>query len=369
MNIHKPLRLMIPGPVSVHPDVLAALGGPVQPHYGPAFRDLFNETLGLLRGIFNTQGDVYLMAGSGTAGIDACIGSALRSGEKILVGANGFFGERLVDISARYGLNVVPIRCQPGIPLSAEDFLNALREHPDARAAAIVHLETGTTIINPIHEIGPALADSGLYFIVDAVSSLGGVPFHMDDWHIDLVASATQKCLGSPPGLSPVAISKRAWEAIDRVPESHNGWFSDLRVWRKYYTEWGDWHPTPVTMPVNIVSALNVALLQLQQEGLTTRLERYERLGWRLREGLAGIGLGMFTPPELMNPVLTAAYVPEGMPSSKVVSYLENEHQIKISTGLGELKEKMIRVGHMSPVVTEEDIDDVVLAIAEVVPA
>ena len=365
MNNRKPLRLMIPGPVSVHPKVQEVMGYPVQPHYGPAFRDLYLETQALLREVFNTTGDVLIMAGSGTAAIDASIGSLLCSGQKIVVGSNGFFGERLIEIAESYGLDVVKVCAQPGTPLQSDEILAAVNANPDVRAVAAVHLETSTTILNPIDEIGKALAGKGIYFIVDAVSSLGGVPFAIDEWHIDLCASATQKCLGSPPGLAPVAISQRAWDEIDRRPEKLHGWFSDLRMWRKYLQEWGDWHPTPVTFSSNILMALNVALHQLKGEGIETRLERYRSLAYRLRAGLSRIGLALYTPEERMNPVLTAAWMPEGIPSGKIIAYLENQHSIKISSGLGSLKEKMIRIGHMSPVMTEQDIDDVVAGIDE----
>ena len=363
MNNRKPLRLMIPGPVTVHPEVLEALGCPVQPHYGPAFRDLYLETLGLVREVFNTTGDVLLMAGSGTAAIDASIGSLLQSGQKIIVGSNGFFGERLGEIAKSYGLEVVTVPGQAGTPLSPDAILKAVEANPDARAVAVVHLETSTTILNPINAIGKSLAGRGVYFIVDAVSSLGGVPFAIDDWHIDLCAAATQKCLGAPPGLAPVAISRRAWEEIDRQPVKGHGWFGDLRIWRKYFQEWGDWHPTPVTFSSNLLGALNVALHQLKDEGIEVRLDRYRSLACRLRAGLSGIGLELYTPEELMNPVLTAAWAPAGVPSGKIISYLETCCGIKISSGLGDLKEKLIRVGHMSPVVTESDIDDVVSGI------
>lgn len=365
MNNRKPLRLMIPGPVSVHPQVLEAMGRPVQPHYGPAFRDLYLETRALLREVFNTTGDVLIMAGSGTAAIDACIGSLLQSGQKIIVGNNGFFGQRLVEISESYGLDVVEVCAQPGTPLSTESLLAAVEANPDARAVAVVHLETSTTILNPVDEIGKALAGRGWFFIVDAVSSFGGVPFAVDEWGIDLCASATQKCLGAPPGLAPVAISQRAWAEIDRQPEKGHGWFGDLRIWRKYFDEWGDWHPTPVTFCSNVLMALNIALHQLKEEGIETRLERYRSLAYRLRAGLERIGLTLYTPDELMNPVLTAAWTPESVPSGKIISYLEENHAIKISSGLGPLKEKMIRVGHMSPVMTDQDIDDVVNGIEE----
>jgi alanine-glyoxylate transaminase/serine-glyoxylate transaminase/serine-pyruvate transaminase len=359
----KSYKLMIPGPVEVSEEVLCAMGSQVQPHYGPDWTAFYNETLTLLKKVFNTTGDVFLMVGSGTVAIDACVGSSLSTGEKIIIGNNGFFGDRLVSVAKAYGLNVVEVKSEWGKRLEPIDFERALRQNPEAKAVAVVHLETSTTVLNRIEEIGPIVRAHGGIFIVDAVSSLGGVPFEMDRWCIDFCASAVQKCLGAPPGLGPVAINSRGWEAVDRNPQKNHGWYSDLRTWRKYATEWGDWHPSPITMATSNVVALHVALEQLMQEGIETRLARYRALAIRLRAGLQHLEYRLFTPDEEMTPVLTAAYCPEGVSSAKIVAYLSDQYQIKISGGLGDLKEKMFRVGTMSPLVSEADIDNLLLAL------
>ncbi len=357
-------RLMIPGPVEVSKNVLSAMGSQVRPHYGAEWTAFYNETLTILKKVFNTQGDVYLMVGSGTVAIDACLGSAFSTGEKVIVGTNGFFGDRLVSIAQANGLIVVPVTSKWGKPLLASDFEEAFKANPDAKGATVVHLETSTTVQNPIDAIGKIVRNRNGYFIVDAVSSLGGVPFSMDDWFIDLCASATQKCLGAPPGLAPCAIGKRGWEAIDRNPHKAHGWYCDLRTWRKYATEWGDWHPSPVTMATSNVVALKTALDELMKEGIETRLKRYKTFALRLREGLRRVGMPPFTPDDELSPVLTAGMAPQGISSLQIVEYLGKAHHIKISPGLGALKEKIFRVGHMSPILTEADIDKVIEGLA-----
>ena len=359
------LKLMIPGPIQPDSEVLAAMGGPVRAHYGAGFTRYYAETTALLQRVFETRGDVYIMPGSGTAAIDACIGSAFSSGEKILIGVNGFFGERLESIATSYGLQVVAVTAEWGQPLRSEDFAAAFRAHPDARGAAVVHLETSTAVVNPVAEIGAEVRKAGGVFIVDAVSSLGGLPVRMDEACIDLCASATQKCLGAPPGLAPVAIGPRAWEFIDQNPSKGHGWYSDLRVWRWYALNWGDWHPFPVTMATSNVVALRTSLDQLLAEGIPQRLERYRSLALRLRAGLRRIGMQPFTPDEMLAPVLTAVYAPEGVDSGEIVKFLEEKYRIKISGGLGELKARIFRIGHMSPTVSEADIDEVLDALAE----
>ena len=356
MTRNNQVKMMIPGPVEVHPEVLQAMGSPVEPHYGDIWVEKYAQVLQMLARVFNTQHDVYLMVSSGTGAIDAGMGSCLQTGERILIGNNGYFGQRLVSIAERNNLEVVEVTAPWGEELDPQDIKKALENDPSIKAVAVVHGETSTTVLNPVQGIGPLVRERGALFIVDAVSSLGGVPFNMDDWCVDVCASATQKCLGSPPGLAPIALNDRAWKSIDRLDKGEHGWYADLRVWRQYARDWADWHPSPITMATNNVNALIVSLTQLMDEGIAVRMERYRRLALQLREGMRAAGMPPFTPDERMNPVLTAGVVPEGVNSGQVVNHLLHEYGIQISGGLGDLKPKIFRVGHMSPVVTEQDI-------------
>jgi alanine-glyoxylate transaminase / serine-glyoxylate transaminase / serine-pyruvate transaminase len=365
---NSPLKLMIPGPVQPDDDVLDAMGAPVQAHYGPIWTNIYNETIGLLKPIFGTQSDVFLIVGSGTAGIDACIGSALSTGEKIIIGINGFFGQRLKHVAECNGLEVIPVIGEWGRPFDVQDFEIALNQHPDAKAVALVHLETSTTVVNPIEKIGELTRAQDILLFVDAVSSLGGLPMQMDKWGIDLCASATQKCLGAPPGLSPVAVGPRGWEAIDRNPNKAHGWYLNLRTWRQYAVDWGDWHPFPITMATNNVLALRVALKALLAEGIENRLSRYRCLALLLRRGLRRINMPPYTPDEILAPVLTAAYGPPGVPTSRIIKHLADTASIHIAGGLGDLKDKIFRIGHMSPTTSEADINEVVAALESFAP-
>jgi alanine-glyoxylate transaminase/serine-glyoxylate transaminase/serine-pyruvate transaminase len=359
------LLLMIPGPIQPEEEVLNAMGLPVRAHYGPGFTKLYNETISALRKVFGTQHDVFVIVSSGSGGLEACLGSTFTSGEKILLGINGFFGERLKSIAESFNLDVVVIPGQWGEPFRPDVFESMLQKHPDARGVAVVHLETSTTIINPIEEIGKIVREHGKVFVVDAVSSLGGLPMKMDEWGIDLCASSTQKCLGAPPGLSPVAVSSRAWDYIDRNPKKGHGWYLNLLTWKQYSRDWADWHPFPITMATSNLVALKVSLDSLLREGIDVRMERYKQLAMSLRRGLRRIGFELYTPDEYMCPVLTASYGVKGIPTSRIVTYMAEEHNIKIAGGLGELKDKIIRIGHMSPTVTEKEINLVVDALGE----
>jgi alanine-glyoxylate transaminase/serine-glyoxylate transaminase/serine-pyruvate transaminase len=364
-----PLKLMIPGPIQPDDDVMEAMGGPVLPHYGPEWTRIYNETVGLLKQVYGTSGDAFLLVGSGSSALDAGLGSSLSGGEEIVIGVNGWFGERLVTIAEQYGLNVIPVSAPWGAPLDPADFGRAFEAHPQARLAAVVHLETSTTIVNPIEEIGPLAVRHGRVLMVDAVSSLGGLPVRMDDWGIGLCASASQKCLGAPPGLATIAVNPSAWTLIDRVADKGHGWYLNLRVWRQFATEWADWHPFPITMATNNVLALRAGLRGLLAEGLDQRMERFRRLALRLRRGLREIGMAPYTPDELLAPILTAAYGPPGIATGDIVSYMAEVHRIKIAGGLGDLlKDKIIRIGHMSPTVAEADIDQVLRGLGSFTP-
>ncbi len=362
---NKIYKLMIPGPVQPEDEVLEVMSQPVKAHYGHEWRDFYNQTTDCLKQIFQTDGDVHLIVGSGSAGIDACIGSAFAVGEKILVGVNGFFGERIKEIAECYGLRVIPVESAWGTPLKPEDFISCFDAHPDASGVAVVHLETSTTIVNPIAEIGEITRARGVAFFVDAVSSLGGLRIKMDDWNIDLCASCSQKCLGAPPGLSPVAVGKKGWEIIERNSNINHGWYLNLNIWRRYSIEWADWHPFPITMATTNVVALNTSLKKLLADNINTRIERNFLIAKRLREGLRKINFLPYTPDSLMAPVITAAYGPKGIPTSRIVNYLAEDHGIKIAGGLGILKDKIIRIGHMSHSLTENDIDEVLEALKD----
>lgn len=351
-------KLMIPGPVTVEDDVLLQLSSPVQAHYGPQWAAIYHETTGLLKQVFKTKGDIHILAGSGSAGLDAAIGSITAPGETIVVGVNGYFGQRLAIMGQCYGLNVITVEAPYGQPLNPADFDSALTQHADAALVALVHLETSTTVLNPVEAIAAVVRQHGVPLMVDAVSSLGGVPLDMDGWGIDLCGTASQKCLGAIAGLAPVAVSARAWDIMASKPQRNHGWYLNLQIWQEHATHWGDWHPYPITMPTNSILALRAGLLSLLAEGLENRIQRYSRLAKQLRDGIQSLGLRLFASEDYLSPVLTGVMSPDGIPSSRLVSYLLNECGIKITGGFGdEMKERIFRVGHMGPTLTEADMD------------
>ncbi len=358
----KPPRLLIPGPVELEAEVLAVLAQPVQAHYGAAWVEVHNETIALLAQVYETQGRVFMLPGSGSLAVDAAVHSAFLPGEKVVVGNNGWFGERLRDILRSNGVSVVLVECDPRQPLDPDAFAQALRAHPDAVGVAAVHLETSTGILNPIDEIARRVHEaSDALMMVDAVTGLAGAPLETDVWGIDLCVSASQKALGAPAGLGLVAVSEAAWAKISaRGEDVPRSWYLDLKRWGWYVENWADWHPFPVTMPTSVVLALRQALRSLLGEGVAVRRARYARMAGTLRAALVELGMPLFAPPEQTAPTITAAYCPPGVPSAAIRDTLLRECGLQITTGFGPFKENVIRAGIMGGALTDADIDALV---------
>ncbi|MGD2207308.1 MAG: alanine--glyoxylate aminotransferase family protein [Anaerolineae bacterium] len=340
-------RLMIPGPVDAEKDVLAAMSEPILPHYGQAWLEIYSEVIERLKQVFGTQNDLFLMVGPGSAGLDAALGSLTRTGEKVLVPSNGFFGQRLQVIARSYGLEVRTADVPQGQALDPEVIRRILSRERDIQALAMVHLETSTGVLNPLQEISAAADEFDTPIIVDAVSSLGGVPLPVDDWGIDVCVTVANKCLACPPGLAPLSVSPRAWDQMERKSGRAHGWYLNLRVWKDYAANWASWHPYPTTLPTNNIIALLVSLRRILDDGLETYYERHVQAAQTVRTRLKQLGFEMLTPEAHTSPLITAVYGLPGMDIADFRRYLVQEWQIMISGGLEELGGKIFRVGHI----------------------
>jgi alanine-glyoxylate transaminase/serine-glyoxylate transaminase/serine-pyruvate transaminase len=358
-------HLMIPGPVQVSDEVLAAMGSPVMAHYGPHWVQIYHDTQGKLKHVFRTQGDVYLMPGSGSAGLDAALGSLLEPGDACLVVVNGFFGDRLAKIARSRGAQVIEVQADWGQPVSPEAVRMALQQRSGFQALCAVHHETSTGVLNPIRELGELARAHGIPYLVDTISSLGAEELPMDEWGIDLCVSAPQKCLEAPPGLALVAVGTGGWQAIDRKQGAHSGWYLNLHTWRQYEQTWGDWHPYPVTLPTNLILALNVALNQLLEETLEGRIRRYAGVAKLVRRELEKRGFAMLVEQAWASSAVTAARPPAGVSSDELVAYLKEKHHIHIAGGIGELKGQIIRLGHMGGSATGKALMQLMAALDE----
>jgi alanine-glyoxylate transaminase/serine-glyoxylate transaminase/serine-pyruvate transaminase len=350
-------RLMIPGPVDAEDDVLEAMAQQISPHYGPAWLKIYHEALQNLKQLFGTQNDMILMAGPGSAGLDAALGSLTRTGDKILVPSNGFFGQRTAAMAQDYGLDVRLVQAPMGQPVAPGAVRERLAAERDVQALAVVHLETSTGVLNPLQEIAAVAGEFDVPVIVDAVSSLGGVPLLVDAWGIDVCVTVTNKCLACPPGIAPLSVSQRAWDQIDRKGGRAHGWYLNLRVWKDYSINWGDWHPTPTTMPTNTIMAMMVSLRRILDMGLEAHYDRYVRASRTVRRRLEQLGFAMLTEEAYTSPLITAMYGLPGMDIADFRRYLMEERGIMISGGLDELRGKILRIGHMGKAASAEYTD------------
>ncbi|HKZ54458.1 MAG TPA: alanine--glyoxylate aminotransferase family protein [Anaerolineales bacterium] len=340
-------RLFIPGPVEVDETVLAEMGGPVVAHYGREWTALYKETTNRMKEVFRTEGDVFLLVASGSGGLEAAVASLFAPGERVIVGVNGFFGERLATIARMRGLAVVEVIAPWGKAISVDDVRDALRGNWPIAGLLVNHHETSTGVLNPIQSLGGLAGEFDIPYVVDAISSLGGEVLAMDDWGIDICVGASQKCLEAPPGLAPVAVSRRAWEIMERKGEFPAGWYLNLRIWRKYAQEWGEWHPFPVTLPTNIVLAFRAALDRLLEEGLEAHMSRYREAAQFVRTGLRELGFDLYVDGEIASTTLTAVRRLPSMDISDLIGYLLEERGIRVAGGLGATRGEIFRIGHM----------------------
>jgi len=363
--VTKPYKLFIPGPVSVDDDVLDAMSQPVMRHYGPEWMDVYNETTSLLKQVFQTQNDIFLVPGPGTAGLDMAMGSLLANGQKVIVCRNGFFGERLATVAEANGLQVVHVAAPAGLPIAPDDLRKALREHPDAPVVAAIHHETTTTVMNPVSELALAVREAGRVFVVDAVSSLGGVDVPVDAWGIDVCVTAANKCLECPPGLAIVSVSPRAWEMVNSHESTHHGWYLNLKTWRWYADNWGDWHPSPVTMPTNNIVALRTSLRKILAVGLPEHFAKHARACRAVRAGLRNMGFQLFLPDEFASPLVTAVLPRPEFTAHDLQTWLAQERGLYIGGGIGELSGKILRIGHIGQATSRDYVMDLLFAIEE----
>lgn len=339
--------LLIPGPVSVEPDVLEALGRPVRAHYGEDWAADYRRLTENLKQVFQTRGDIFLLFGPGTAANEAALASALAPGDEVIVCSNGTFGERLRDVALALGMQVHLVAAEIGSPVLPEMVEAAIAEHPAARLLAVVHHETSAGLLNPVREICALGRQHGMLTLVDAISSLGGVGLDMDGWGIDICSTVANKALGGPIGIAPLAVNDRVWEAVGDGRTKRPGWYLNLSNWRDAPMTQSAIHPHPTTMPTNVIDALTVAVQQILDRGLAEQQRRSAVAAERVREGLGELGFDMVVQPPYASPLCTATWGKPGMDVAEYQNWMRRERGLRLGGGLGRLHGKSFRVGHM----------------------
>jgi alanine-glyoxylate transaminase/serine-glyoxylate transaminase/serine-pyruvate transaminase len=345
-ELNPPARLLLgPGPSPVHPRVMRAIAAPVIGHLDPALIRLLDEVRVLLRQVFRTSNELTLaVSGTGMAGMESVLGSVLEAGDRLVVCAAGFFGQRIAELAGRMGVNVVKVEKEWGEVFTPDEVESALTQSRP-KAVAVVHAETSTGALQPMEGLGEIAHRNDALLIVDCVTSLGGVPVFVDDWGADAVYSGTQKCLGCPPGMAPVTLSPRAREALTGRSRPPHGWYLDLGLLERY---WGADRAYHHTISSTLVYALREGLRVVLEEGLEARWQRHRENAELLCDGLEALGLTLHVrQPALRIPSLTTVRVPDGIDEAAARGRLRDEYGIEIGSGLGPLKGKIWRIGLM----------------------
>jgi len=358
--LNVPKRLLLgPGPSMVHPLVLQAMATPLLGHLDPAFLKLMDEIQALLRYVFQTENFLTIpVSGTGSAAMETAVVNMVEPGERALICINGYFGARIAEMAQRYGAEVRTINKAWGEVFSPEEIEQALHEFP-ARVVAIVQAETSTGALQPLEEIINLVHAHGGVIIVDAVTSLGGIPLKVDEMGIDICYSGTQKCLSSPPGLGPITLGPRALERLENRKTKVPSWYLDLTMVQKY---WGQERTYHHTAPITANYALYESLRLVAEEGLEARWKRHRENAEFLWDGLANLGLNCYVPIEHRLPSLTSVKVPDGVDEAWLRKELLEGYNIEIAGGLGELKGKIWRIGLMGYSSSRENVKELLYA-------
>jgi len=336
--------LMGPGPSDVSARVLQAIAAPCIGHLDPYFLSAMDETQELLRYLFQTDNQLTIaVSGTGSAGMETCFVNLIEPGDEVVVCVNGVFGNRMSDIVQRIGGELIRVDAPWGKTIDPEDVRAAAKgRHP--KVLAVVHAETSTGVCQPLEDLAAITREFGALFLVDTVTSLGGMEMGVDQFGIDAVYSGTQKCLSCPPGLAPVSFSPRAVETFQNRKSPVVSWYLDMNMLSSY---WGADRKYHHTAPVNMIFGLREAVRIIAEEGLEARWARHRLNHVALVAGIEAMGLSMVVAPEDRLPMLNTIRIPGGADDRKVRGALLKEFGIEIGGGLGEFAGKAWRVGLM----------------------
>lgn len=342
-----PNRLLLgAGPCTVHPRVLRAMTQPVIGHLDPVFFQVMDEVCAMLRQVFHTDNQVTMpISATGTGAMETACVNILERGDTAIVCRNGYFGVRLADIAQRCGANTIMVDSPWGEPADLNALEDALNANPGARMVGLVHAETSTGALTPVQDAIALAHRHGALVVVDAVTSLGSHEVRVDDWDIDVCYSASQKCLGAPPGLAPISFSPRAMATIDARSSKVESFYFNLQGVAEYWnqTQRVYHHTSPITMTY----AMRESLRMMMEEGIAERHARHARVAGGLRAGLTAMGLELAASPDYQLNPITVVKVPAGVDDAAARKRLLDEWNIEVSGGLGEFRGRAWRIGMM----------------------
>lgn len=353
--------IMTPGPVEAEPRVLRAMCTPILGQFDPEFTDIMNETMDMLRKVFQTSNQwAFPIDGTSRAGIEAVLCSVIEPGDKVLVPIYGRFGHLMVEIAERYGADVATLETEWGKVFDPEQVIQEIKK-VKPKIVAMVHGETSTACMQPLQEIGEFCREADVLFVVDAVATIGGTPVKVDEWKMDAAIGGTQKCLSVPSGMAPITFNERIERVLLQRKKVERGLvdpFSEqtqqLRMIRSNYFDLSQlmdyWGPTRLnhhTEATSMVYALREGLRIILEEGLAARFARHALHEQALVQGIQAMGLSLYGDPKCKLPVVTAVTIPEGIDGEAVRNMLLRDFEIEIASSFGPLKGKIWRIGTM----------------------
>lgn len=357
--------LMGPGPSDVSDRILEAMARPTLGHLDPDFQRMMEEVKEGLKELFQTENKLtFPVSAPGSAGMETCFLNLVEEDDTVVVVRNGVFGMRMTENVIRAGGKAVTVDVEWGKAPELSAIEAALKSNPDVKILAFVHAETSTGVWADAAAICALAEEYSCLTIMDAVTSLGGVPVLIDEWGVDAVYSGSQKCLSCTPGLSPVSLSDRALDKIRARKTPVRSWFLDLSLVMDYWDGEGgrSYHHTA---PVNALYGLHEALVMMSEEGLENAWARHLIMHEALAAGLDKLGLKFLVDAECRLPQLNAVVVPEGVDEASVRSFLLKEHNLEIGAGLGPMAGKVWRIGLMGSSACEENVELCIKALAD----
>lgn len=334
------IHLRIPGPTPVAPRIQRAMNRPMVGHRSGEFSKMLTETLERAKQLFRTEQAVMVVSGSGTAGLEMAVANLVSPGDTVLVLVTGVFGDRFTKIAAAYGANVKRLDVEWGIGIDPYAVQEALAADPAIKVVFATQSETSTGVANDIQGIGKVVREFGKLFVVDAVSSLGAMELKMDEWGVDICVTGSQKALMLPPGLALIAVSERAWEAIDT--NQNPRFYLDLRAYKKSLKD----QTTPYTPAVSLIYGLAESLAMLEEEGYENSFRRHLLMRDMVRAAVKALRLPFFAEETYASPTVTAVKG-DGFDPEAVRKIMRQEFGIVLAGGQQHLKGKIFRIGHM----------------------
>ena len=350
-----PRVLLGPGPSEANARVLKAMTSPMLGYLDTKFVEVMDDTIALLRQVFGTENRLTLpVSGTGTAGMEAALANVIEPGDGVVVGINGYFGERIANIATRCGGVVTTVEAEWGTHIPAERIAEAVEKTVTPKLVALVHAETSTGILQPLTDAIEIAHNNGALFLADCVTSLGGQPVDMDARGIDIAYSCTQKCLAAPPGLSPISFSERAVKVIQNRKTPIQSFYLDMTLLENYWH--GEKRGYHHTVSMSMIYALREALRVVLEEGLAARYARHERNARALLAGAEAIALQPAAETGYRAPMLTTLRIPDSINDVTIRKQLITDYGIEIGAGLGVFSGKAWRIGLMGESANERNV-------------